>query len=122
MRLGIGISEQNSGEAPVRLLPARVVELDSPRFRASPDDPSRTAAGARAVVRLAEWRRDDDARYGARPPRVCASLAFAAQSIAQEVLSEGLYFENFRPAVKAYAAADASVPGEVAPTRMELWV
>ncbi|HEX2112978.1 MAG TPA: hypothetical protein VHM01_01105 [Alphaproteobacteria bacterium] len=36
------------------------------------------------------------------------SLGFAAQRIAQEELSEGLYFENFRPAIAAYAAADSN--------------
>jgi hypothetical protein len=36
------------------------------------------------------------------------SLGFAAQRIAQEELSEGLYFENFRPAIAAYAAVDSN--------------
>jgi hypothetical protein len=36
------------------------------------------------------------------------SLGFAAQQIAQEVLSEGLYFENFRPALAAYSAVDTN--------------
>jgi hypothetical protein len=36
------------------------------------------------------------------------SPGFAAQRIAQEELSEGLYFENFRPAIAAYAAADSN--------------
>ena len=36
------------------------------------------------------------------------SLGFAAQHIAQEVLSEGLYFENFRPALAAYSAVDTN--------------
>jgi hypothetical protein len=36
------------------------------------------------------------------------SLGFAAQRIAQEELSEGLYFENFKPAIAAYAAADSN--------------
>lgn len=40
--------------------------------------------------------------------RPAAALGFAAQQIAQEVLSEGLYFENYRPALAAYAAADTS--------------
>jgi hypothetical protein len=36
------------------------------------------------------------------------SLGFAAQRIAQEELSAGLYFENFKPAIAAYAAADSN--------------
>jgi hypothetical protein len=36
------------------------------------------------------------------------SLGFAAQHIAQEVLSEGQYFENFRPALAAYSAVDTN--------------
>jgi hypothetical protein len=36
------------------------------------------------------------------------SLGFTAQRIAQEELSEGLYFENFRPAIAAYAAVDSN--------------
>ena len=36
------------------------------------------------------------------------SLGFAAQRIAQEELSEGLYYENFKPAIAAYAAADSN--------------
>lgn len=49
-----------------------------------------------------------------RAPRMRArdqeatSLGFAAQRIAQEELSEGLYFENFKPAIAAYAAADSN--------------
>lgn len=33
---------------------------------------------------------------------------FVAQRIAQEELSQGLYFENFKPALAAYAAADSN--------------
>lgn len=37
--------------------------------------------------------------------RAPASLSFAAQHIAQEVLSPGLYFENYTPALAAYGQA-----------------
>jgi hypothetical protein len=40
-----------------------------------------------------------------RPP---VNLGFAAQQIAQEVLSQGLHIENYRPALAAYAAADTN--------------
>jgi hypothetical protein len=55
-----------------------------------------------------------DPSVPARAPRTRAhdqepaSLGFAAQRIAQEELSEGLYFENFKPAIAAYAAADSN--------------
>jgi hypothetical protein len=58
----------------------------------------------------------DGAEYGlpARAPRTRSReaetdvLGFAAQRIAQEELSQGLYFENFKPAIAAYAAADSN--------------
>ena len=39
--------------------------------------------------------------------RAPASLSFAAQQIAQEGLSPGLYFENYKPAIAAYVTAAA---------------
>jgi hypothetical protein len=62
----------------------------------------------------ADQQRGRDYGLPARLPRQRAreqettSLGFAAQRIAQEELSDGLYFENFRPAIAAYAAADSN--------------
>lgn len=46
--------------------------------------------------------------------RAPASLSFAAQQIAQEGLSPGLHFENYKPAIAAYVAAAAG-PNVVPP-------
>ncbi len=44
--------------------------------------------------------------------KASAALMFAAQQIAQEKLSPGLYFENYKPAVAAYTrAASYGAPG-----------
>jgi hypothetical protein len=48
-----------------------------------------------------------DSQFEAGRRRAPASLSFAAQQIAQEGLSPGLYFENYKPAIAAYAAAAA---------------
>jgi hypothetical protein len=69
---------------------------------------------ASRAYRAAADSRGRDNAVPARMPRAKAretettSLGFAAQRIAQEELSEGLYFENFRPAIAAYAAADSN--------------
>jgi hypothetical protein len=47
----------------------------------------------------------DDRIFEAGRRRAPASLTFAAQQIAQEGLSPGLYFENYGPAINAYTAA-----------------
>ena len=65
-------------------------------YRSAADSPNREHA---PVARFA--------RPKAHEPQT-TSLGFAAQRIAQEELSEGLYFENFRPAIAAYAAADSN--------------
>ena len=49
----------------------------------------------------------NDAVFEAGRRRAPASLSFAAQQIAQEGLSPGLYFENYKPAIAAYVAAAA---------------
>ena len=73
-----------------------------------------TSEQAARVYRNAAEQRGREPGLPARMPRPRArdqettSLGFAAQRIAQEELSEGLYFENFRPAIAAYAAADSN--------------
>jgi hypothetical protein len=47
----------------------------------------------------------DDPLYETGRRRAPASMAFAAQQIAQEGLAPGLHFENYRPALAAYAMA-----------------
>lgn len=48
-----------------------------------------------------------DSQFEAGRRRAPASLSFAAQQIAQEGLSPGLHFENYKPAIAAYVAAAA---------------
>jgi hypothetical protein len=73
-----------------------------------------TQEQAPRVYRNAGEQRGRDTGLPARMPRPrvreqeTTSLGFAAQRIAQEELSDGLYFENFRPAIAAYAAADSN--------------
>ncbi|MBV8536383.1 MAG: hypothetical protein JO128_12365 [Alphaproteobacteria bacterium] len=50
---------------------------------------------------------ENDSVFEAGRRRAPASLSFAAQQIAQEGLSPGLYFENYKPAIAAYVAAAA---------------
>src|SRR5262245_49886382 len=70
---------------------------------------------SRVYRNTAEQQRGRDYGVPARLPRQrttreqeTTSLGFAAQRIAQEELSDGLYFENYRPAIAAYAAADSN--------------
>lgn len=99
---------------PVRQHDARVargaptiIEVELVDEYASSDQASR-------VGRNTADSRGSDCAVATRSPRTRArdtgttSLGFAAQRIAQEELSEGLYFENFRPAIAAYAAADSN--------------
>ena len=78
----------------------------------SPNTPTQEQAAR--VYRNASEQRGRDYGLPARMPRPrvreqeTTSLGFAAQRIAQEELSDGLYFENFRPAIAAYAAADSN--------------
>ncbi len=56
--------------------------------------------------------------------RAPAGLAFFAQHIAQEVLSQGLYHENFSPALAAYARAGGETAGGAPPQAspgIDLW-
>ncbi len=55
--------------------------------------------------------------------RPAGSLGFAAQQIAQEALSAGLYFENYRPALAAYAAADTNFEHvrKPPPSKLVVW-
>ncbi len=50
---------------------------------------------------------ENESVFEAGRRRAPASLSFAAQQIAQEGLSPGLYFENYKPAIAAYVAAAA---------------
>lgn len=47
----------------------------------------------------------DDAPLEVGRRRASAGLSFAAQLIAQQGLSPGLHFENYKPAIAAYAVA-----------------
>jgi hypothetical protein len=73
-----------------------------------------TSEQASRAYRSGAEARSRDYGLPARMPRPrlreheTTSLGFAAQRIAQEELSDGLYFENFRPAIAAYAAADSN--------------
>jgi hypothetical protein len=82
-----------------------VIDLD-PIFGYAPSDdspqPIKTEIGSRA--RQQGFGARDQRRRLIEPPPA-TNPGFAAQHIAQEVLSDGLYFENFRPALAAYAAA-----------------
>jgi hypothetical protein len=83
---------------------APIIDVEPVHDYRSPDKASRayraveegTAREQRLPARVARQRRPQDEET--------TSLGFAAQHIAQEVLSEGLYFENFRPALAAYSA------------------
>ena len=59
----------------------------------------------------------------AEESRPAPSLGFTAQQIAQEVLSDGLYFENYRPALAAYAAAGSNFAHvrQPPPSTMVVW-
>ena len=117
----IGIDNQSLGEAQGRVVSARVIEIDSPRFRAGPEDNTRRSSAPRTMPSVArQWQREETSSY-AFPRRVSANLAFTAQFIAQEVLTEGLYVEDFRPAVRAYATAAASTLHERPSAPIEIW-
>lgn len=84
-----------------------IIDVEPLAEYVSPDEASR-------VYRNAADSRGRDYAVPTRAPRArsrdqeTTSLGFAAQRIAQEELSEGLYFENFKPALAAYAAADSN--------------
>jgi hypothetical protein len=84
-----------------------IIDVETIAEYGSPDEGSR-------VYRNAADSRGRDYAVPMRTPRVrsrdqeTTSPGFVAQRIAQEELSEGLYFENFKPALAAYAAADSS--------------
>jgi len=85
-----------------------------------------TPRAIRAYTQTEEHRQGFPQR-GQRPhaieARPSGNLGFAAQQIAQEVLSEGLYFENFRPALAAYSAADTGFARlrTPPPSKLLLW-
>ncbi len=55
--------------------------------------------------------------------RASAALSFTAQQIAQEKLSPGLHFENYKPAIAAYArAAGYGAPGHASGAALQLLV
>jgi hypothetical protein len=87
---------------------APIIDVEAVHDYRSPGQASR-------AYRAVEENSTREQRLPARVPRPrrpqdeeTTSLGFAAQHIAQEVLSEGLYFENFRPALAAYSAADTN--------------
>src|SRR4051812_44215743 len=55
-----------------------------------------------------EFKASDDELFEAGRRRAPAGIAFAAQQIAQEGLAPGLHFENYSPALAAYATAAQS--------------
>lgn len=95
----------------------RVNYVNAPYDDASSDDTSQTQTirGRAADTARRNGRAGNrspgfytnDAVFEAGRRRAPASLSFAAQQIAQEGLSPGLYFENYKPAIAAYAAAAA---------------
>jgi hypothetical protein len=80
-------------------------------YEARPDATLEARARAYEAMRrgAAEDRRtledEDEVLRGAGRRRAPASLGFAAQQFAQEGLSPGLNFENYPPAIAAYARA-----------------
>ena len=89
----------------------------------SDDTPQTQTVRARAADTARRHRRaggrsagsyTHDAVFEAGRRRAPASLSFAAQQIAQEGLSPGLYFENYKPAIAAYVAAAAG-PSQTPP-------
>ena len=98
----------------VRHTDARGWRSTSPIIDVEPLADYVTPDRASHAYRNATGSRDRDHAPMVRAPRPkpheaeTTSLGFAAQRIAQEELSEGLYFENFRPAIAAYAAADSN--------------
>ncbi len=78
----------------------------SARTRAA--DAARRATRSGAATSDAYSSNESDFEVGRR--RAPASVSFAAQQIAQEGLSPGLYFENFKPALAAYALAAQGAP------------
>lgn len=101
--------------------PAQVIQIDVYRSGAgtrfnyvnapaddSPSSGAQQAQSAPAARRSARAGAvTNDAVFEAGRRRAPAGLSFAAQQIAQEGLSPGLYFENYQPALAAYAAAAA---------------
>ena len=111
----------------VRHNDARPARLRAQIIDVEPVQDYRSAGHAARAYRTVDESSTREQRLPARVPRPrrpqdeeTTSLGFAAQHIAQEVLSEGLYFENFRPALAAYSAAELelradppSAPGEL---------
>ena len=99
----------------VRHNDARPTRLRAPIIDVDPVHDYRSAGQAARAYRAVDETTGREQRLPARVPRPrrpqdeeTTSLGFAAQHIAQEVLSEGLYFENFRPALAAYSAVNSN--------------
>jgi hypothetical protein len=95
---------------------ARVRYVNPTSDDASEGTPQAQAVGARTADAARRQGRpgsrstgsfENDSVFEAGRRRAPASLSFAAQQIAQEGLSPGLYFENYKPVIAAYAAAAA---------------
>jgi hypothetical protein len=99
----------------VRQNDARTARSHAPIIDVEPMHDYRSPGQASRIYRAVDESGAREQRLPVRMPRPrrpqdeeTTSLGFAAQHIAQEVLSEGLYFENFRPALAAYSAADSN--------------
>lgn len=125
--------------AAARLIEARgarplapAAEIEEPQRRrggaGERSTPIDETARRRAVpaLRVAARRLDNDTfddRAQGAVRHAAARVGFTAQFIAQELLSDGLYHENFRPAVAAYSAADSNFESVRRPPRatVEIW-
>ena len=125
----------------IESFPARSVVVDAAHPRASASaaldveivspEPYRDAATAtaRALRRGAGGPRIDAARIpiaewersASGPWRAPAGLAYAAQRFAQEEMPPGLYFEDYAPAVLAYARAEVPSPSAAIPG-LPMWI
>ena len=100
-------SQRVSPDAP-RLRPAHLrLAYDSSRVDAAFEARARAFEAQRRAA--AEDRRaledENEVLRDAGRRKAPSSLSFTAQQIAQEGLSPGLHFENFPPAIAAYAQA-----------------
>lgn len=96
-RLASGAGADNAARVDGQTGTARTYDYEAIRRRA------RAAEQFSPDIDVAQ--RDDDPLYETGRRRAPASLAFAAQQIAQEGLAPGLHFENYKPALNAYAMA-----------------
>lgn len=95
-----------TGQGRPRPAPLRVIHDASFERARDPETVSRSRTRNDAMRRDAGFGTDaEEILRDTGRRRAPASLSFAAQHIAQEVLSPGLYFENYTPALAAYGQA-----------------